>query len=665
MKKIFITAALLTCFGCIQAQFVYDYLKAADNYYKKGDYYSAASYYEKYLGAGKAKGNGNGYNPYAVQSSSKKSQAPLTGRAQAIYNLAESYRMLHYHSKAAQYYKEALELDKLQFPLARYWYATTQRALENYAEAEILFNQFLDGYAIDDKYSQAARRELLNLRFIQSELKKDTRLFNITKASAGLNDTGASYAPAWLGNETLLFTSTRPVNGAANEKEFTNRIYQAAYSQGTFTDIKRASFTQPANVHQGVTSVTPDGNTIFFTRWTISNGKKTAAIYRSRKTGNSWSEPAMLDESVNVTGYNSQQPFVLPNGLLLYASDKPGGKGGFDIWSADVRADGSAGASQNLGEVVNTEFDEQAPYYHAASKTLVFSSNGRIGMGGYDFFFSKGTVGNWSTPQNFGYPVNSVKDDIYFASRGGAKNILEEVLLSSDRSAACCLELFYLRKTRPMRQVSGSVVACDNSAPLAGATVIIVDTVTNKTITTQTTDAQGRYSFQVEDYQPLKAIASSTGYVAGSLHFNAPADPEAESMLNQSLCLAPIPVPPVETPIVIDNVFYDFNKANLRTESYPSLDKVVAMLNEHPSMIIEISAHTDNVGTEAYNQKLSEARARSVVAYLVSKGIDKSRLQSKGYGSTRPIAPNKNEDGSDNPQGRQANRRTEFTIIRK
>jgi OOP family OmpA-OmpF porin len=663
MKKLFIIFIALISAVQVSAQFTYDYLRAADNYFKKGDYFSAAQYYEKYLGSGK--GKDEAYNPYVVQTSSKKSQSgPLSSRTQAIYNLAESYRLLNYPSKAEAYYQQALDFDKAQYPLARYWFATTERALEKYAEAEAAFRQFLSEYALDDKYSASAKREIQNLQFIQAQLKKDISLFNVTKAGAGLNETGASYAPAWMNGQTLLFTSTRPENKSAKKAAYVNRIYQAVYSEGVFSGITKAVLPDAGDVHQAAATVTPDGNTMYFTQWTTVNGKKATAIYSSTKAGDAWSAPKM--QSLNTDGYNTQQPFVSPDGkYLFYSSDKPGGKGGFDLYYATLNADGSTGESTNLGDVINTEYDEQAPYYHAPSGALVFSSNGRVGMGGYDFFFSKGNVGNWAQPQNFGYPVNSVKDDIYFASRGGAKNILEEVVLSSDRSAACCLELFYVRKTRPMRQVNGSVIACDKNVPLSGATVMIIDTIANKTITTKTTDAQGRYSFTIEDYQPLKAVATSTGYVAGSLHFNAPADPEEEQLTTSALCLEPIPVPPVETPIVIDNVFYDFNKSSLRDESFPSLDKVVEMLNANPDMQIEISAHTDNIGTEKYNQRLSEARAKSVVAYLVSKGIDKNRLQAKGYGSTQPIAPNKNEDGSDNPEGRQKNRRTEFKILKK
>ena len=665
MKKLFLTAVVIASVTCTYAQFAYDYLKAADNYYKKGDYYSAAQYYEKYLGGNKPKANRDNYNPYTVQTSSKKAAVPTSTKTQAVYNLAESYRLLNYPEKAEEFYMQALDFDKNQYPLARYWFATTQRALGKYMEAEKAFSEFLAEYTVKDKYAESALREIQNLQFIQVQLKKDLKRFNITKAPAGLNDTGASYAPVWLNDNTLFFTSTRPDNVATAKKDYTNRIYQAVYSEGVFSGITKSVIPQTANIHQGATALSTDGNTMFLTRWTIAGGKKTSAIYVSKKAGAGWSEPVMLDETINVPGYNTQQPFVMPDGkYLAFSSDRPGGKGGFDIWIGQLSADGKVSNIINIGDVINTAYDEQAPYFHVPSNTFVFASNGRVGMGGYDLFFSKRNGNDLSNPQNFGYPVNSIKDDIYFASRGPANNILQEVLLSSDRSAACCLELFYVRKTRPLREVTGSVVACDKNMPLSGATVLIIDTINNKTIATKTTDAQGRYTFTIEDYQPLKAVASSTGYVAGSLHFNAPADPEEETMTNSALCLMPVPPPPAETPIILDNVFYDFNKSSLREESFPSLDKLVDMLNQYSEIIIEISAHTDNIGNEKYNQKLSEARAKSVVKYLVSKGIDPSRLQSKGYGSTQPVAPNKNDDGTDNPEGRQKNRRTEFKILK-
>jgi OOP family OmpA-OmpF porin len=663
MKKIFFTSAVLFLAFSMDAQFIYDYLKAADNYYQKGDYFSAAQYYEKYFGSDKAKDRPV-YNPYAPQSSSKKTSATVTGKAQAIWRLAESYRMLNYPSKAEPYYKQAMEMDKTKFPLAAYHDATMLRALEKYEEAEQTFKTFLADYTTDDEYRQGAEREIKNLQFIQVQLKKkDLKYYTVNKAPEGLNSTGGNYAPVWLNSNTLLFTSTRPDDTTAKTKVYTNRVYQAVYSEGTLAGIKKAMLPQAKDIHQGVVAATPDGNTIFLTRWTVNGNKKASAIYTSHKSGDSWSNPVLLDASVNTPGTNTQQPFVTPDGkYLLYASDRTGGHGGFDIWYAVLDANGTPGVSMNIGDAINTPQDEQAPYYHEASKALIFSSNGRIGMGGYDFFQSKGAIGNFSAPENFGYPVNSVKDDIYFTSRGGAKNILEDVLLSSDRDAACCLELFYLKKIRPLKQLNGRIVSCDPSKPLSGATVTITDAVSGKTVYTATTGTDGSYSFTLEDHLPVKVKAAAKDFIANSVDVSVPADPEEERVNYPDLCLQPEP-PKVNETFVVKNVYYDFNKADLQPESYPALDEIVRMLNTYPSMIIELSAHTDNIGSNNYNQKLSEARAQSVVAYLISKGIDESRLKAKGYGETMPIEPNKKENGSDNPEGREKNRRTEFKVL--
>ena len=663
MKKIFLTVVVSGLAVMASAQFVYDYLKAADGYYEKGDYFSAAQYYEKYFGDTKSS-KGNEYNPYSPQTIAKKKSTAVSSKEEAMWRLAESYRMLNYPAKAEPYYKQTMEMNRAKFPLAGYHYATMLRALGKYSEAEQAFTAFLNSYATEDDYKKAAEREIKNLQFIQAQLnKKDLKYYTVNKAPSGLNSTGGNYAPAWLNSTTLLFTSTRPEDSTTKQKDYTNHIYQAIYTEGNIADVKKAALPQAKDIQQGVTSALPNGNLMFLTRWTINNRKKSSSIYSCTRNGDGWNEPVLLDASINSPGSNTQQPFVTADGkYLLFASDRSGGQGGFDLWYAELDANGKPGAPVNMGNVINTAQDEQAPFYHEASKTLVFSSNGRIGMGGYDFFESKGSIGNFAAPQNFGYPVNSVKDDIYFTSRGGAKNILEDVLLSSDRDAACCLELFYLKKIRPLRQVSGRVVSCDPSKQLTGATVTITDASNNK-VFTKSLSPDGSYAFTLEDYLPVTVKADATGFISNSKEVALPGDMEDESMRYPDLCLQPEP-PKVNETFVVENVYYDFDKANLKPESFPALDEIVRMLNTYPAMEIELSAHTDSKGTTKYNQKLSEARATSVVAYLVSKGIDPSRLKAKGYGETMPIAPNKNDDGSDNPEGREKNRRTEFKVLK-
>ncbi|MBV7530284.1 OmpA family protein [Chitinophaga sp. sic0106] len=649
-----------------QAQLAYNYLRAADDYYKKNDYNSAATYYEKYLVAKGKSVRQESYKPYVATSVSAdhKAKPTVSNEQEATYKLAESYRLLHDYEKAAPYYASVMESNQAAYPLAAYYYAVSLRALGKYELAGQVFRQFAAAYTAQDEYTTATEREIANLGFITKELsKKDLHLYKITKAPTGLNATGASYAPLWLGPNTLVFTSTRPDN-ASDDHGFINRLYTADYEAGNAANIHLLGLEQPAGVHQGSGSVSPDGQALYFTRWNIEHGKKIASIWLSRKSGDSWTAPVALPEVVNLAGANTQQPFVTADGkYLLFASDRTGGSGGFDLWAASLDGSGLPTTVSNLGEVINTAGNEQAPFYHATTGTLVFSADGRTGMGGYDFFSSRGTVGNWKTPVNMGAPVNSVKDDIYFGSRSNNRNLLDDVLLGSDRDASCCLELFFLHKDRAPRQLSGTVVSCEGGTPVAGATVVVKDPASNTVVATLTTGSDGTYAYSIPEYTSLQVDANAAGYTNGSGQVNAPEDLDAESLATPAICITPVVTPPA--PVTLTDVYYDFDQATLKSESFTSLDKLVSMLNEHPTMEIELGAHTDSKGSEKHNRKLSEARAKSVVDYLISKGIDKARLSWKGFGASLPVAPNTLPDGSDNPEGRALNRRTTFSILKQ
>jgi OmpA-OmpF porin, OOP family len=590
MKKIFLTVAFFAILMVGKSQFAYDYLKAADYYYRNADYASAAQYYEKYLAGNRTIVSHAVYKPYTTQPPVKKSQMVVSSEQQAVYRLAESYRLLNDYTHAIVWYQEALEFDKNTYPLASYYYAVSLRALSRYELAEKAFEYFLANYSGTDIYRETGNRELQNLRFILQQLHRpDLSLYTVAKAPANINVEGANYAPVWSGDTVLLFTSTRPENKSHG---FVNHLYRVGYSGGQPDSVSKVVLAQPVGIEQGVVTLTPDGNTLFVTRWTIKDAKKLASIYSSHKTGGVWSDPVALDSIVNKPGFSAQQPFVTPDGKqMLYASDRPDGQGGFDLWAAELNADGTPFSVHNLGPVVNTKQNEQAPYFHGPSGLLVFSSDGRVGMGGYDFFYTKENAGTWEEPVNFGYPVNSVKDDIYFTSKGSKDNILETVWMSSDREATCCLELFSLKKAVPPPPPP---------PPAPKPEVVVVTTVP----------------------------------------------------------------PPADVPMVLDNVYYDFNSAALQPASYPALDRLALMLEQHPDISIELSSHTDSKGTDKLNQKLSEDRAQSCVNYLISKGIAATRLTAKGYAATHPVAPNTNPDGSDNPEGRARNRRTEFKVLK-
>jgi outer membrane protein OmpA-like peptidoglycan-associated protein len=211
--------------------------------------------------------------------------------------------------------------------------------------------------------------------------------------------------------------------------------------------------------------------------------------------------------------------------------------------------------------------------------------------------------------------------------------------------------------------VSGRIVSCDPKKTFGGGTVTVIDTINNKVVFTKEVGTDGMYSLMLEDYQPLKVEAKANEFISGSLNFNAPPDPEQESLKNPDLCLIPVP-PKVDEVFVVNNLYYEFDKAIIKPESYPAMDDLVTMLNTYPTLTIEISAHTDAIGSDDYNMKLSEARAKNVVAYLIEKGIDPARLTAKGYGETMPVAPNKKPNGKDDPEGREKNRRTEFKVLK-
>lgn len=573
MKQLLILA-LTVCSLQGMAQHKAIYLKAATRYYAQEDYYSATLYYEKYLASGTQR-NVN-YSPYA----GKVADVKYAGsEQQAVYQLADSYRRLNDPAKAAPYYQQVLTYDNKQFPLTAYYYGVSLRALAKYDSATILFEHFLQAYGVKDTYRVAAEKELRNLKFIKEQLQhSNTGEYHVNKFSSVINSDGATYAPVWF-RDSLLFTATP--NGI-------NRIFQASDS----SHVSRLRIAGSPKMHQGAASITSDGQGMYLTQWSVNNGKKSAAIYYSRLQGETWSEPVKLDTSVNKPGSNTQQPFVDGN-TLYFSSDRAGGYGGYDLYVASLNAADRVTAVQNLGAVINTADDEQAPYYFSKEQTLVFASNGRVGMGGYDLYYAKGKQGNsanpanpadWEAPLNFGYPVNDVKDDIYFLSKG--PSLLDDVIFCSDRSAQCCLQMFSLQKEKKI-------------------TVVKKDSI----------------------------ISSTSLPVLSSLSVN--------------------------TSIPINHIYYENNQYTITAESFAALDELAAVLTAHPTMEIEISAHTDNVGTPAYNQQLSEKRAQNLVDYLVKKGIASTRLQYKGYGDTRPVSTN------DTPEGRQLNRRIELKILKQ
>jgi len=664
-----ITAGLFIC-NTIVAQFKYDYKRNADNFYAKADYYSAALYYEKYL---TDKGVSTQFDPYEVkkiggQKNNTNSKQP-DGYHQIINRIASCYYTLNDFTNAQKWYSAALSSDKSLYPNVKLYYGICLRANGKYAEAEQAFKEYIAEHATQDAFLETAKKELANCVFIQQELKKaDANLYSVQKLGSIVNTTGANYAPAGYG-ESLVFTSTRQDSAQASAKNktpFINNLYEAPLAAGGLGTVQKTSIELPEGFEQGAASYTANGDKVFFTRWIKKQGKNLAAIYVSSIVDGKWQTPLRLDNGVNEEGYSAQQPCISADGkLLLFASDRPGGQGKFDIWSVKIGSDFKTSKPSNLGVTINTKDDEQAPYYHHATSTLVFASNGRVGMGGFDLFQAKGSVdAAWAEPVNMGSPINSVKDDIYFYNYN-SKKLLKNAFISSDRASVCCLELFAASKVYK-KYVSGIVSDCNTNLPLEGATISATDKASGKVILlSQLTNANGEYLFERENNQTITINTNKQGYNIAAIEVAAISE-DIDTLYNVKLCQAPIIIDTPKTiPPTPKKVYahFDFNHYDLSDkESIAVLDTLAALLKRETRLSLELDGYTDEIGSVEYNIKLSENRAKACMDYLIKSGIDANRLTIKGFGKCCPIMPETTPDGKDNPEARKVNRRVEFKI---
>jgi OOP family OmpA-OmpF porin len=650
MKKLLLTIFISTLLVPASAQFSGDNTKTlGDRAFKNKDYFEAAFYYKK------AASGMHLLSQVAIpyQASKKVEKVGKSqDRAYVAYQLGESYRLYENYIEAVNWYKLIIdEGEEGQYPLARLWYGVCLRATQKFDEAITQLKQFNDTYKGESKYTDIAKKEIANCRFAKEQYQYPV-LVNATKKQGDWNSDGSDYAVIKKG-DSYWFTSSR---FAKDDKKHINRLYSAGTGTVKPEIITLIDKSNIKEVEYGTPALDPTGQRLYFTRWYKDGSKTIHAIYVTEQTNGTWSEPTKLNSNVNADGFNAIQPFITPDGKKLYfSSNKPGGLGGDDIWVSDLNSDGTPTNSVNLGNVINTSFNEQAPYFAGKSK-LVYSSKGFTGLGGFDFFESINDGGKWSAPRNMGYPFNSAKDDLYFLPDDDKG---EKFYISSDRESDCCLNILEVFDNSHI--LAGLVTDCDTKKPLAGVKVSFIDSLSKQTLQTLTTDAGARYIFSVTTKRPYNLKLEKAGYFTKVLPVPESGQMSNDTLYNPEICLQAFEV---DKPIVIQNVLYDYDKATLRPASKIVLNGLVTIMNDNPKIKVELAAHTDSKGSDAYNNKLSQARAKSCVDYIISKGIAKDRIYARGYGERRPIAPNKLPNGKDNPAGRQLNRRTEFTVTK-
>ncbi|RYY15257.1 MAG: hypothetical protein EOO04_28910, partial [Chitinophagaceae bacterium] len=498
-----VAGGLISCIllgiGTAQAQSQEPALfEEAEKLFNERNYYEAAQYYEKYL-AGEKESNRVSSSPFAVKKKGKQNMEGTVARQGAVYRLAESYRLHNDFKQAEKWYKEAASYSLGSYPASQYWYGVSLRANQKYDEAIKVITEFKESRGVKDEWAAAADQELANLRYIRVQQENKTQQFTVTRKPNAANT--SAYALATSASREVFFTamftdSSKMYNGYP---AYSARLFSAPDSGNIRESAKLVNIPEEPGYNNGLPSITQDGQQLFFTRWKKEGGVIEAAIYSARKNADgSWAAPVKMAAPVNVEGSNSTQPFITADGqYLLFSSDRQGGFGKYDIWFAKLNANREPAAVQNMGIFINTPNDEASPWYHPNSKSLVFSSRGHVGMGGFDIYSSKGDLEaiHWEHPVNPGSPVNSTKDDQYYVGTD-EDNLWNSGWLSSDRETDCCLDLFAVVGDN-VQYISGKVVDEKTGAPLPGVSLYVKDPKKDgNIILVRETDSTGAYQFE-------------------------------------------------------------------------------------------------------------------------------------------------------------------------
>lgn len=649
-----------------QAQFVSNNKRVADVYFQNKDYYAAAVYYRRALTP--TTDSASFVVPFGFVEKIKEESPKKDEFEYCTYQLGEALRLYKNFGDAEKWYETARGFKSPKYILSSFWYGDCLRSNQRFKEAIAAFNEFLDKYPLKDNYVAKAKQEIASCQFALYELRYP-RMYSFNRLKNNTNTKGSNYSPTIKG-ANLYFSSSRPIGGVGGKKEvltgdearvvrketpYLNAVYVTTVNAFDRDVTVKKTTIAGKDKESAAPTFHPNGKVAYVTSWTTQGNKKIYQLNATPGAAKEWSDPIELGSQINVRGFNSMQPFVTTDGkYLIFSSDRPGGSGKFDLWYAQILIDGALGTAVNMGSTINTAEDDEAPYYNASTKRLLFSTNGRVGMGGLDFFESDGDFSDWSEPRNLGFPFNSSKDDLYFTP---LRNDDSEGYISSDRESSCCLEIFIIK--RKFLIIQGALFDCSNSKPLKDAIVTLANSVQQFKFTT---DEMGKYTFRVNSNRQFKLTAEKDKYFSKTLNFSYAQMAQKDTLFSPELCLTPFEI---DKPIVLKNVLYEFNQATLTEDSKEKMDYLYGIMVDNPTIEIELSAHTDSKGSEAYNLDLSERRAKSCVDYLVGKGIAQNRMTSRGYGKTRPIAPNEFPNGKDNPEGRALNRRTEFKVTKK
>ncbi len=594
-------------------------------------------------------------------------RAATPDNAEINYKIAEAYRKSNRLSESVTYYNTAIKAG-YDNPEAHVNFARALKSIEQYDEARKSLNTVLET-SVSDSLKKVASYELTNLESL-SKVKSRPNYYRI-KNLDGLNTRFAEYSPAYK-DGVLYFTSNRD----------SRNIYVVTGSP--FTDIYRAN-ARGANVDQssimpldniinyddvneGSMAISPDGSSIIFAKGNSgkASGYSEVNLFFTRYRNGQWTEPRPL--SINDAESWDSTPALSPEGTTLYfSSNRPGGYGGADIYSAQLDRRGRWVDVRNLGPIINTPGEEVFPFVSQSGK-LYFSSNGHPGFGNLDLYVATREYGN-ITVENLGEPMNSSSDDFalyefdltrgFFASNRPGGEGDDDVYTYVNEDPDLKIVNYYLTGVTVTHDDGGEKIILPNTK------VSLISTETNEILDEAFTNEDGAFQFRVYPEEEYNLIGEKTDYFTSRKKFstidksvdkNELKDFITNVTFNTEVVMERIVI---EKPIVLENIYYDLDKASIREDAALVLDSLVTIMNDNPEIYVELGSHTDVRADDAYNMDLSFRRARAAVQYMINNGIDAGRITAKGYGESVLVVENATTE-----EEHQRNRRTEFKVLR-
>ncbi len=578
----------------------------ADEAYERGEYFNAANMYRKL------------YNKY-------NQRDDRWIRGELAFHLGMCYEKLNQSSRAAAAFQNAIRYE-YEDSTTLYHLALAQQREGRYAEAIENYEAFLR--IVPDHWQ--SKQGIIGCR--QAPKWKEQGSRYIVKSAKQFNSRRADFCPMFLDKEAdqLYFTSstTKATGDTLSLITGTKRsdiFYSKIDDKGKWTRPEPAGGELNSDQDEGVTAFTPDGSMMYFAKAIRKNAPSTVEIYTSTRSEAKWSAPQRFEITGDTLSAYGDPAVSADGNWLYFSSDIPGGQGGLDLWRINIKD--KRGTLENLGDQLNTPGNERFPYCRTDS-LIYFASDGHAGMGGLDLF--RATLqpsGKWFV-ENMGSPMNSAYDDFGITYGKG-----ESGFFSSNRGDARGYDhIFSFERPELKVWISGYVLDKDDE-PVPNAVIRIVgDDGSNQKAAGK---PDGSFRFDLERGVNYVMLAGAQGYLNSKQQFRSD-DEEADAEYNVDFILSAI-----FKPQVIEEIFYDYDKAALRDESKRALDEMVKVLQDNPKIKIEMGSHTDRFGSDHYNNGLSMRRAQSVVDYLVAAGIDRKRLVPHGYGKTRPMTVTK------------------------